>query len=411
MKASDLSLPDRSNSTISPLLLWIFWLMWLPFLIPVSRTLLQMPQSAAKYFEIANMALFIGIYGLVSWRGAIYLTSSIYDMRAQSKQYNWIIYQIALLGFLTILAVFAALTQGAQALGSFIFVSAAFAGWPKPVRLAVAILGGLMLLAVVIGLATATSGATIIQAIFLIPVVGGTTMTFTRTISINHQLRIARREVVQLAITEERLRFARDLHDLLGHTLSLIALKSELAGHLIREDPRKAQQEIRDIEKSARTALLEVREAVSGYRESTLANELQRASELLAAAGIQCTILDNSALLPAQIDGLFAWVVREGITNIVRHSKAKQCGIAIEQQSHAAILSITDDGHGNEHTIHQPGNGLRGIAERTIKLNGQYAFGFQPGQGFHITIQVPMQANGNMQSADSSYSSIEEQIV
>src|SRR5919202_637301 len=140
--------------------------------------------------------------------------------------------------------------------------------------------------------------------------------SMNRLISAYHELRLAREEMARLAVAEERLRFARDLHDLLGHSLSVIVLKSELAGRLALATPERAASELRDIEQVAREALREVREAVSGYRQAGLAQELEGAREALAAAGISVGIERSAGPLPAPVDSVLAWAVREAATNI-----------------------------------------------------------------------------------------------
>ncbi|MGN6176962.1 MAG: sensor histidine kinase, partial [Streptosporangiaceae bacterium] len=140
-----------------------------------------------------------------------------------------------------------------------------------------------------------------------------------------------RAELARMAVAEERLRISRDLHDLLGHSLSLIALKSELAGRVIESDPPRAAREIAELEAVARRSLAEVRQAVTGYRQPSLAAELAAARRALASAGIDCRVnAPGSYDLPPDVDALLAWTVREGSTNIVRHSGARHAGIRVE---------------------------------------------------------------------------------
>src|SRR5581483_8548167 len=146
----------------------------------------------------------------------------------------------------------------------------------------------------------------------------------------NSELLEARAELARLAVAQERERFARDLHDLLGHSLSVIALKAELAGRLLgSERPEAAGSEIADVEKVARGALSEVREAVSGYRQPTLEGELAGARAALSAAGIDAEVRRDPASLDSQTEAVFAWAVREGATNVIRHSGARRCTVTI----------------------------------------------------------------------------------
>jgi len=131
------------------------------------------------------------------------------------------------------------------------------------------------------------------------------------------------------AVIEERMRMARDLHDLLGHTLAMIALKSELAARLVAENPVQAAQEMRDVERAARQTLREVRVVVAGARQPTLQSELDGARQLLEAAGIVYTLEQTAEALPAPVDAVLAWTIREGVTNVIRHSRARWCHIRL----------------------------------------------------------------------------------
>src|SRR5262249_3539777 len=156
---------------------------------------------------------------------------------------------------------------------------------------------------------------------------GGSAVAFRHLTATVAQLRRAREELARGAVNEERLRFARDLHDLLGHSLSTIVLKSELAGRLV--PPGRAAAEIADVQRAARDALQQVRAAVAGYRRPSLVSEIAAARELLAAAGIDARIGPSPAALPLAADGLLGWAVREGVTNVVRHSRARLCTIRL----------------------------------------------------------------------------------
>ncbi|MEV4799919.1 histidine kinase [Nonomuraea sp. NPDC049421] len=193
------------------------------------------------------------------------------------------------------------------------------------------------------------------------------------TRALSHRLRLAQDEVARLAATEERLRIARDLHDLLGHSLSLIVLKSELAGRLAEESPR-ARQEIADIESVARKALTEVREAVTGYRQRSLAEELDSARAVLAAAGVAAEVRVVGGPPPGVLDELFGWSVREGVTNVVRHAHATRCEITVTVSESGAVLEIVDDGDGGGGP-YAMGSGLRGLTERVTGANGTVTAG------------------------------------
>ena len=159
----------------------------------------------------------------------------------------------------------------------------------------------------------------------------------------NAELVAARNEITRLALADQRNRFARDLHDILGHSLTVVAVKAELAGRLASLDPRRAETEIADVERIARQALADVRAAAAGYREITLAGELASAQTALAAAGIEADLPDQElGQIPRPQQELFGWAVREGVTNVVRHSGATRCRIRVSRSE----VEISDDGCG-----------------------------------------------------------------
>jgi two-component system sensor histidine kinase DesK len=200
------------------------------------------------------------------------------------------------------------------------------------------------------------------------------------------QLRDAQGEVARLAAADERLRIARDLHDLLGHSLSLIVLKSELAGRLAEDSPR-VLKEIQDIESVARQALTEVREAVTGYRQRSLPEELDNARSVLRAAGVEPLVRVSGTPLPGLLDGLFGWAVREGTTNVVRHARARRCEIEVTYDGEHAILEIMDDGQGKE--PFRLGSGLQGLTERVRGAGGTVEMGPGAKAGFRLRVLVP----------------------
>ncbi len=211
------------------------------------------------------------------------------------------------------------------------------------------------------------------------------------------ELNEARSELARRAVSEERLRMARDLHDLLGHTLSLITLKSELAGRLIGKDSTQAAQEIHEVERVARQALREVREAVAGYRQPTLLTELDGAREILAAAGITCAVEQASGALPPAMDAVIAWTVREGVTNVIRHSRARQCTIRVKCEDGTVWAEIVNDGYQEpeqDQAGARPGSGLSGLAERVTAQGGQMEAGPLLSEGrssFRLWVELPVQ--------------------
>ncbi|MBO8192707.1 sensor histidine kinase [Streptomyces oryzae] len=220
-------------------------------------------------------------------------------------------------------------------------------------------------------------------------------MSARKTIRTMRELREARAVVAQLAANEERLRLARDLHDLLGHSLSLITLKSELTGRMLPEHPQKAAEQVADIERVSRQALVDVREAIGGYRRPTLAVELAGARTALDTAGIDAELPHRPPpvrLAPEQ-EGVLAWALREAVTNVVRHSGATRCTVTLQAQDRGADgarllrLTVTDDGKGPSGAAE--GNGLSGLRERLAQADGTLSTSAGLDGGFTLRATVP----------------------
>jgi two-component system sensor histidine kinase DesK len=207
----------------------------------------------------------------------------------------------------------------------------------------------------------------------------------------NRELQAARHELAEAAVAEERVRIARDLHDTLGHSLSVIALKSELARRLLPHDPARAADEIRDVERTAREAMASVRETVSGFRQPTLAMELAGAREALRVAGIRGTVEPAPEGLPRDVDALLGWAVREGVTNVLRHSDARSATVRVIADGRRHGIEIVDDGSGVDDPTGgaDGGNGLSGLRERAVRLGGVVEAGRPQGRGFRLAVTVP----------------------
>jgi two-component system, NarL family, sensor histidine kinase DesK len=251
-----------------------------------------------------------------------------------------------------------------------------------------------------LGISRASEGNTIFSQLSFVFFLGLMMWFYRRTMMLISELRQAREDLTRLAVTEERLRFARDLHDLLGHSLSTISLKSQLARRLAAGD-RAVSAEIADIEAVTQKALVEIREAVTGYRQSTLADELDTARATLAAAGIEVSAYLSGTPLPAQADGMLGWVVREAATNILRHSQAHTCRIRLTRHRDTAVLEVRDDGVGPGEST-GTGNGLIGLAERLNAAAGILDTGAAPGKGFQLTVRLPLATGENPVSAPRS---------
>ena len=196
----------------------------------------------------------------------------------------------------------------------------------------------------------------------------------------------------QLAVARERRRIAQDLHDLLGHSLSLLAIKSELARRLLSHDPDRAAAEVADLQVVAREALQEVREAVGGYRREDLGSELHRASTLLRAAGIGSSAEIAEVALEAlsrETEQVLAWTLREGVTNVVRHSAAQQCRVTLRCDGSLLELRVADDGIGFVGSPPHQGHGLAGLTERALAIGGRLETGIPEGGGFLLCVTVP----------------------
>ena len=223
---------------------------------------------------------------------------------------------------------------------------------------------------------------------FLMLVVGASNTFIARQKRADTKLRMANEEIEQLAAVAERERIARDLHDVLGHTLSVIVLKAELAGRLIERDPQRAAQEIADVERTARTALSEVREAIGGYRSQGLPAEMELARSTLQAAGVTLSCETPLPHLHATEETVLCLAVREAVTNIVRHARATHCRIGFNTSGDGYhSLLISDDGdHPKLHEVHE-GNGLRGMRERVQSLGGRLSITTEP--GVSLLIELP----------------------
>jgi two-component system, NarL family, sensor histidine kinase DesK len=192
------------------------------------------------------------------------------------------------------------------------------------------------------------------------------------------QMRRQQRMLAQLAVTEERLRLARDLHDVLGRNLSVVTLKSALAERLIAVDPDRALEEMRAVEETARATLREVRIAIAGVRQMTVASELEAARQLLEAAEIPPTIQGTIEALSLDVEGMLAAVIREGVTNVLRHSSATECQIVLGQKDQQVWAEITNDGCHQGTEMDRCGQGLAGLRERVEALGGRLVAGPKP---------------------------------
>ncbi len=239
--------------------------------------------------------------------------------------------------------------------------------------------------------------------VILLPVllIGLAMMGFRMQMTLMRELAQARGTVAKLAANEERLRLARDMHDLTGQSLSMITLKSELAAKRLARLPSSAGRdavltELGDIGRVSRQTLHDIREAVSGYRRPTLAIEVITARNALEAAGIglddDAGLTLRSGTFDPDAEAVLAWCLREAVTNVIRHSRARHCRIRLAERTGELSLEVTDDGRGlAEQDQENPGgSGLRGMSERLSAIGGRLALGWaEPGRGLRLTATVP----------------------
>jgi two-component system, NarL family, sensor histidine kinase DesK len=221
-------------------------------------------------------------------------------------------------------------------------------------------------------------------AIFFSVIVGGANTALAQDKAANAKLRLAHEEVEHLAKVAERERIARDMHDVLGHTLSVIVLKAQLAEKLITRDPEKAASEIKDLETIARQALGEVREAIRGYRSEGLAAELERTQRTLDSAGVRLECNSTPPQMSAARETVLSLVLREAVTNIVRHARANRCKVLFSTEGDTHLLLVEDDGCGG---IAKEGSGLKGMRERIEAMGGTLTVDSK--NGTRLTVYLP----------------------
>jgi two-component system sensor histidine kinase DesK len=201
----------------------------------------------------------------------------------------------------------------------------------------------------------------------------------------DRKLRLAHEEIEHLAKVAERERIARDLHDVLGHTLTLISVKSTLAGKLLDKDPLKAKSEIADIERVSREAMAEIRNTLRGYSSYKLNEELQRAEAALESAGVAVKTESGDVPLTAAQESVAALIMREAVTNVVRHAQARHCSLRLARNNGNCVLEIQDDGCGGLTT---EGNGVRGMRERVEALGGTLQY--NTSAGTKLSFEFPL---------------------
>ncbi|MFC8518662.1 sensor histidine kinase [Streptomyces sp. NPDC057257] len=208
------------------------------------------------------------------------------------------------------------------------------------------------------------------------------------TLSVLWEAERSREVQARLAVAEERLRFGRDLHDVMGRNLAVIALKSELAVQLARRGRPEAVDQMIEVQRIAQESQREVREVVRGYREADLGVELAGAQGVLSAAGIRCGVTGEAVGLGGEVQSVLGWVAREATTNVLRHGDAVQCDISLHVHQNRVVLTVENDGATSPSG--KAGSGLAGLRERLSAVGGTLEAGPVGGDGFRVTAEVPL---------------------
>ena len=289
---------------------------------------------------------------------------------------------LAVAAFQTLLAIIFAPTN----VGSFVFFiyAGSFAAQYDPDRRAIQYVLVITLLSAATAVWIDAPPFFWIGGVFITLMVGAVNWHYARFSRTQKRLRRAEEEVEHLAAVAERERIARDLHDVLGHTLSLIVLKSELAARVAERDPQRAAREIAEVEGVARKALQDVRETIRGFRPS-LGDEVVRAKTLLQAAGITADVEPPDLTIDKVREETLAFVLREAATNVARHSRATQCRIRFVQNNGTAMLVVEDNGSSGNVI---EGNGIRGMRDRVEVFGGDVQYKVESGFKLRVTIPV-----------------------
>jgi two-component system sensor histidine kinase DesK len=268
--------------------------------------------------------------------------------------------------------------------GSFFIYAAAFGYRLGPSRVAFKWIAGIAVLVVLETLTIGLRPEAWIPALLFSLIIGGVNVHFAEVRRKDRKLARAQEEIEHMAKIAERERIARDLHDLLGHTLSVIVLKAELASKIADRDLSRALNEIRDVERISRNALAEVRQAISGFRGERLQDELATGREALEAAGVSVVTQIAPVGLDRDQERTLAFVLRESITNVIRHARAGRCEIRLSRNGHGVVLAVADDGVGG---VVQEGSGLSGMRARVAALGGTVER--DGSTGTRVTVTLP----------------------
>lgn len=338
---------------------WLIYLTSVPLYAYMSR------QTSVRFwaFTVLGMLVFLVLYFRGYWM--------------EGKKLLWIIAAIALLG-----VIYSPTNPGASV---YFVYAAAFVAYTGDTAFAVRILP---LILVLIGLETWVFH---LPPYFWIPatvfsiLIGAINIHYMQRHRDTKKLLMVQEEVEHLAKVAERERIARDLHDVLGHTLSVIVLKSELAAKLAEKEPARAVQEIKDVERISRDALAQVRSTVRGYQALSLQAEAEQAAATLQAAGVKVECDFASANISPTQEGVLALALREAVTNVIRHSQARSCDLRLRPVEGGCELEIKDDGCGR---MSPEGTGLTGMRHRVEALGGKLVREVSSGTRLLITLPL-----------------------
>ncbi|WP_051342693.1 sensor histidine kinase [Pseudonocardia spinosispora] len=290
-------------------------------------------------------------------------------------------YRVLMVALLFVLGIGYLLASGSNRSFGYLAYAVAAAVMLLPLAASRAIV--VLTIASAMGFGLAADGQIDDQGTVVVALVGLLALTTSRMARLVGKLAVARSEIRTLAVAHERARLARDLHDVLGHSLTAITVKASLTRRLLESGRRveDALAEVRDVENLARTTLGEVRATVAGQRRMTLVEELAAARAALRAAGIDADLPTSTDDVDTRLDEPLAYVLREGVTNVVRHSRARRCIVRVGRR----WLEIVDDGVG---PVNGAGNGLTGLSERLAAVEGTIETGPGPTGGFRLKAEI-----------------------
>ena len=345
---------------------------WVLFALPSAIGVL------ASGFKPENLAV---VFGLAAW-GVIWLWLWL---RVIGSDHTGEV--VGLVAMTILLSLFMIISPSPA--NTFLVFAFIVAGVCFPLRQAVGAMVALVLLQIALSVLRLADPAAALNSLINSILVGGLGIGARLFWESYSQLLAAREQLADAAVGEERLRFARDVHDILGQNLALLVLKSELVAKQLPPDTDESvRQEMRDIAQTARRSLNDVREAVAGYRQASLATEVSNARSALRSAGITFLVEDQAGTVAAEQDAVLAWCLREAVTNVVKHSSAAKCELRLSRTNGMVTMQVVDDGHGT--TSLDGGSGLIGMRERVELVGGHVDVDSRDGDGLRLKVAVPV---------------------